>query len=156
VLVLLAAVVAVAVVSSTTTSAVWASHQFTDVPATNPFHADIAWAANNDIAEGFPNGAYQPSAPVSRQAFAAFLHRYNNELEIVRHDANFTSVTSHTNPVVCPGGKRPVAAGGTTSAVGFAMTDISVSASTASVRWESKNDLTRSGTSNVWALCVPG
>jgi len=51
---------------------------FTDVPADHPFADAIDWAATNTITNGFPDGTYRPTAPVTRQALAAFLTRYDN------------------------------------------------------------------------------
>jgi hypothetical protein len=48
---------------------------FPDVPASNPFCAEITWLAEHDIAGGFPDGSFQPAATVSRQSMAAFLYR---------------------------------------------------------------------------------
>jgi hypothetical protein len=55
---------------------------FTDVSAGHPFFADVQWMAANDISEGYqPGPTYQPSALVTRQAMAAFLHRTADLLE---------------------------------------------------------------------------
>jgi hypothetical protein len=48
---------------------------FSDVPPTHPFAAEIAWMAATDVAEGFPDGTFRPTACVSRQAAGAFLYR---------------------------------------------------------------------------------
>ena len=48
---------------------------FTDVPASHPFCAEIKWMKDAAIATGFPDGAYQPSAPVTRMAMSAFMAR---------------------------------------------------------------------------------
>ncbi|MEO6350327.1 MAG: S-layer homology domain-containing protein [Candidatus Limnocylindrales bacterium] len=52
-----------------------ASHQFLDVPNSNPFHDDIGAIAEAGITTGFGDGNYHPSDPVTRQAMAAFMHR---------------------------------------------------------------------------------
>ncbi len=55
-----------------------ASHQFKDVPASNIFHDDIAWLADNGITKGCnppASDAYCPSDNVTRQQMSAFLHR---------------------------------------------------------------------------------
>lgn len=52
---------------------------FTDVPVGHPFCAEIAWAADAGITEGYPDGTFRPSRPVSRQAMAAFLYRMVGE-----------------------------------------------------------------------------
>jgi hypothetical protein len=50
---------------------------FTDVGATHRFATEIGWLVANGIAEGFDDGSFRPTAPVSRQAMAAFLQRYS-------------------------------------------------------------------------------
>jgi hypothetical protein len=73
VLALVVGAVAISLLSSATT--VFASHEFSDVPDSNPFHGDISWMADVGIAEGFPDGSYRPGAAVTRQAMAGFMHR---------------------------------------------------------------------------------
>jgi hypothetical protein len=56
----------------------WASHQFTDVPDSNIFHADIDWLADAGITLGCnppANDEYCPNDPVTRGQMAAFMHR---------------------------------------------------------------------------------
>lgn len=48
---------------------------FSDVPATHAFYAEISWAWNTKIVEGFDDGTFRPTARVSRQAIAAMLYR---------------------------------------------------------------------------------
>jgi hypothetical protein len=50
---------------------------FSDVPDSHLFHDNISWMAAADIAGGYPDGTYRPTAPVSHQAMAAFLHRFD-------------------------------------------------------------------------------
>lgn len=52
-----------------------AADDFSDVPDSHPFHDDIGWLADSGVANGFPDGTYHPSDPVTRQAMAAFLRR---------------------------------------------------------------------------------
>lgn len=52
-----------------------AEHQFTDVPATHPFHEEISTVADAGITGGYSDGTFGPSRPVSRQAAAAFVER---------------------------------------------------------------------------------
>ena len=59
----------------------WASHQFTDVPDSNPFHTEISNLAGSGITAGktcAPPGTpptFCPDEPVVRQSMAAFLNR---------------------------------------------------------------------------------
>ena len=50
---------------------------FLDVPATHGFADAIWWLASTGITNGYQDGTYRPTAPLSRQAMAAFLHRLN-------------------------------------------------------------------------------
>lgn len=49
---------------------------FTDVPPEHPFADAIAWLVETGIAGGYPDGTFRPGAAITRQAMAAFLHRY--------------------------------------------------------------------------------
>lgn len=55
--------------------AVLAATSFVDVPADHPFHDDITWMADTGISTGYDDGTFRPSAPLTRQAMSAFLHR---------------------------------------------------------------------------------
>ncbi|NQX29489.1 S-layer homology domain-containing protein [Microbacteriaceae bacterium VKM Ac-2854] len=54
---------------------------FTDVPTTSTFYTAIEWMKAERISTGYaqPDGTvtYRPSSPVTREAMAAFLHRYD-------------------------------------------------------------------------------
>jgi len=50
---------------------------FTDVPADHPFATAIAWMTSVGITNGYADGGFHPTSPVSRQATAAFLSRYD-------------------------------------------------------------------------------
>ena len=52
-----------------------ASHQFSDVPNSNPFHADIDAVADTGVTTGCGGGKYCPSAFVTREQMAAFMNR---------------------------------------------------------------------------------
>ncbi|MGA7098158.1 MAG: S-layer homology domain-containing protein [Acidimicrobiia bacterium] len=59
-------------------AAVWASHQFTDVPDSNVFHNSIGWMKDNGITVGCnppANTKYCPNDPVTRGQMAAFMKR---------------------------------------------------------------------------------
>lgn len=53
---------------------------FSDVVAGNPFCGAIEWLAEAGVAQGWPDGTFRPSAPVTREATAAFLYRLLWEL----------------------------------------------------------------------------
>lgn len=50
---------------------------FTDVPLGSQFYKEITWLASTGITTGYPDGTFRPSAPVARDAMAAFMHRYS-------------------------------------------------------------------------------
>ena len=56
-----------------------ADHEFSDVGRDHPFHDSIGWLAGVGIASGYEDGTFRPARTVSRQAVAAFLHRYAGE-----------------------------------------------------------------------------
>lgn len=73
----------------------WASHQFTDVPDSNPFHGDITAISGAGVTGGktcVPPGApptYCPSEGITREAMAAFVHRGFGRVGSVQ-DGNFS------------------------------------------------------------------
>ncbi|MCC5953760.1 MAG: DUF4397 domain-containing protein [Acidimicrobiia bacterium] len=56
---------------------------FSDVPADSTFCGEIAWMVDLELTTGFADGTFRPTIPVSRQAMAAFLYRYDQTLEPV-------------------------------------------------------------------------
>ncbi len=54
-----------------------ATDPFPDVSATSPLCGYVEWLAGTAITGGFEDGTFRPSAAVTRQAMAAFLHRYH-------------------------------------------------------------------------------
>ena len=60
----------------TTDPVVISGQQFTDVPPSSPFYAEITWMAEAGISTGYPNGTFRPGASVTRQAMAAFMYRF--------------------------------------------------------------------------------
>lgn len=54
---------------------VLASHQFSDVPNSNAFHADVDALVDAGVTAGCASGKYCPKANVTREQMAAFLNR---------------------------------------------------------------------------------
>src|SRR5690606_30281424 len=52
-----------------------AATEFSDVPPSHPFITEIEWLIDNGITQGYSDGTFRPSDPVTRQAMAAFLYR---------------------------------------------------------------------------------
>ncbi|RIJ71117.1 hypothetical protein D1871_15455 [Nakamurella silvestris] len=51
---------------------------FPDISASDPFCQAVKWAAATGITTGNPDGRFRPTETASRQAVAAFFHRYAN------------------------------------------------------------------------------
>ena len=97
-----------------------ASHQFTDVPNTNSFHADIDALADAGVTTGCAAGKYCPKDFVTREQMAAFLNRLGalgpgkspvvnadkvdglNSTQFARSDVNTPGVTSCTRSSMRP------------------------------------------------------
>jgi hypothetical protein len=149
-----ALVVGVGIVSSLTT--VWATHDFPDVPNSSPHHADISWAVDNDITQGYNDGTFKPTQAVSRQTMATFLRRLNGATHVVSEATN-ASTSSYSAGANCPAGERAIAGGGQINVVNAFITDSYPSADTWYVRYEKEDDGSLNGsTITVWALCAPG
>ncbi|WP_298454640.1 immunoglobulin-like domain-containing protein [uncultured Cellulomonas sp.] len=54
--------------------------EFSDVPADHQFATAIGWLEDTDITEGYPDHTFRATAPVTRQAMAAFLYRFDQFL----------------------------------------------------------------------------
>jgi hypothetical protein len=50
---------------------------FRDVPRTSPYYEAIEWAAASGITNGYPDGTFQGSGSITRQAMAAMFHRFD-------------------------------------------------------------------------------
>ena len=48
----------------------------TDVPVSHAFCGEIAWMVDQEITNGYPDGTFGPARAVTRQATAAWLHRF--------------------------------------------------------------------------------
>jgi hypothetical protein len=65
---------------------------FTDVGGDHLFCEAIDWLAQSGITTGLPDGRFEPTAPVSRQAMAAFLYRFAGEPGLNRPTPFFSDV----------------------------------------------------------------
>ena len=52
---------------------------FTDVKKNAKYAKEIAWLSKSGITKGHPDGSFAPNSAVSRQAMAAFLHRFDTK-----------------------------------------------------------------------------
>ncbi|MHA7275579.1 ExeM/NucH family extracellular endonuclease [Arthrobacter sp. Hz1] len=53
---------------------------FTDVPEGMMFEKEISWLKDTGISEGWGDGTYRPVTPVARDAMAAFVNRFDDEI----------------------------------------------------------------------------
>jgi Tol biopolymer transport system component len=69
---------------------------FADVGPSNPFYGDISWMAYYGLTDGFPDGTFRPSAPVTRQSMSAFMYRFSGSPAGPFPNPGFSDVsTSH-------------------------------------------------------------
>lgn len=67
--------IAIALILLAAPAIVVASHQFSDVPASNQFHGDIDALADAGVTAGCGGGKYCPKDNVTREQMAAFMNR---------------------------------------------------------------------------------
>ena len=89
--------------------------QFSDVPAGNAFAGDVDWLTDHDIAAGFPNGTFDPTAPIKRQQAARWFRNYNAGLHLVTVSADPGPADTFTLTVDCPDGERALTGSGAIS-----------------------------------------
>lgn len=61
-----------------------AVNPFTDLGVCQGQRAGVLWLANVGIAAGYPDHTFKPEVPLTRSAFAAFLHRYDVKIYEVK------------------------------------------------------------------------
>ena len=128
---------------------------FIDVPAANVFADDIDWLTDYDIAVGFPNGSFDPRAPVKRQQAAQWFHRFRAELELVTETADPPAGAEFTHTVFCPDDKRPLSVSGFTSdATHVVIADSVLLANSGFIRWRSTT-VRDPASISVTLLCAP-
>jgi hypothetical protein len=52
---------------------------FPDVTTTHPFFLEVEWLNDSGITGGYSDNTFRPAAPVTRQAMAAFVYRFEGE-----------------------------------------------------------------------------
>ncbi len=53
-----------------------ATSPFTDITPTDQFYKEVTWALSKRVTTGWSDGGYHPTEAISREAMAAFLHRF--------------------------------------------------------------------------------
>lgn len=92
--------VIVLVLTTALSTAVWAAHNFTDVPDDNTFHADIEWLSENRVTRGCnppANDEFCPSDNVTREQMAAFMRRLSQTF-----GSSGDQVTDTSDPISVP------------------------------------------------------
>src|SRR5690606_15122748 len=56
------------------------SPRFTDVPLSHPFYKEISWLSQTGITSGYSDGTFRGGSVVTRDAMAAFLYRYDQNI----------------------------------------------------------------------------
>lgn len=65
---------------------------FSDVPPSAPFALEIGWLAASEISTGYADGTFRPTGPVSRQAMASFLFKYEKSPAVSLTEPYFADV----------------------------------------------------------------
>ena len=58
------------------------STPFVDIAPGHPFCGEIEWAKANGVTDGYPDGSFRATDPLTRQAMAALLHRTSGEPDV--------------------------------------------------------------------------
>jgi hypothetical protein len=132
-----------------------ASHQFPDVPTSHPLHDNIDWAVDNKVATGYSDGKFRPGEHVTRGQLSGWFRRSAGLPKIIHDPGSMTAATEGNNTVTCPSGTRPIAGGGSTSAFNLMLTDLTISSTSVSTRWETDNNAAATATLDTWATCMP-
>jgi hypothetical protein len=64
-----------------------------DVPTSHPYRREISWAVSEGIVDGYADGTFRGTAPVTRAAFVAYLHRMAGSPRGPFPDPGLTDVT---------------------------------------------------------------
>lgn len=72
-----------------------ADSPFSDVGVDNKYYREITWLASTGVSTGYTDGTFRPLDPVNRDAMAAFLYRYFNN---VVYPGQFTWTPPATSP----------------------------------------------------------
>jgi hypothetical protein len=136
-----------------------AATSFTDVGPTHPFRTQIQWMADQGIAGGYPDGTYRGGEPVTRQAMAAFISRYNETYYLTQTGNDPAAASTFSASATCQVGDRAIAGGGRTDFANIFLTDSVPSDENERiwfVRFETDNDVSMDPTTiTAWALCAP-
>ena len=53
-----------------------------DVKPTDPYYKEITWLGSTGISTGWDDGTFRPWEPINRDAMAAFLYRFVDNLGV--------------------------------------------------------------------------
>ena len=63
-----------------------AASPFVDVKPTDPYYKEITWLAASNITKGWNDGTFRPWEPINRDAMAAYLYRFVDNLGLPQID----------------------------------------------------------------------
>lgn len=81
---------------------------FTDVPESHGFHDEIAWLAAQNITSGYTDGTFRPQNTVTREAIAAYLHRYSPFIDVPRTESFYREITWLAHQGIATGAENGV------------------------------------------------
>ncbi|MCU1572070.1 MAG: in [Micrococcaceae bacterium] len=71
-----------------------ATSPFSDIDANTMYYKEITWMQSIGLANGYPDGSYRPTAPVNRDAMAAFMNRFSGQFCRIADAADYTAPTT--------------------------------------------------------------
>jgi hypothetical protein len=130
---------------------------FTDVPPNNFFAGDIDWLTDQHIANGFPDGTFDPQGFIKRQQAALWFNQYNAAFRVATEEgSNNSQAGTITEVLTCPNGERGLAGGGTAVSGQFHVTASEPTSTGWRVTWTSIDLGNHAlGHWELWAFCAP-
>lgn len=55
--------------------------RFSDVPVNSQFYKEVSWLASVGVTNGWDDGTFRPLSPIHRDAMAAFIYRYDKNVQ---------------------------------------------------------------------------
>ena len=134
-----------------------ANHKFNDIATGTFFHQPTAWLADNNIADGYPDGTFKPNNNITRGQASYWLANYNNS--ITRHEAssNPAAGTTFAQNVFCPTGKRPLGGGAGTFSSSLVLNESKPLVNGWATYWiTDDNTVVDPASITAYVICAPG
>ena len=84
----------------------WATHRFSDVPDGGWIAQQVDWLVDNNIATGYTDGTFEPSAPITRAQVGNWLRNYDAQAAMTPTVAGLT-IRNESNSQVAFGWGDP-------------------------------------------------